>query len=82
VRSMMLRISSEGEMEETIRGLIRNRLIDGQLADSQLTIKDIAVISESFIRVLKGMYHERIPYPKLVPVEDAEAVISDAPPTA
>ena len=79
VRSMMPKISSEGDMEETIRGLIRNRLIDGQLADSQLTIKDIAVISESFIRVLKGMYHERIPYPKLVPVEEAEAVISDSP---
>ena len=77
VRSMMPRIASENEMEETIKMLIRNRLIDGQLADSQLSIKDIAVISESFVRVLKGMYHERIPYPKLVPVEDAEAVISE-----
>jgi len=76
VRSMMPKISSENEMEDTIRGLIRNRLVDGQLADSQLSIKDIAIISESFIRVLKGMYHERIPYPKLVPVEEAEAVIS------
>jgi len=77
MRSMMPKISSEVEMEDTIRMLIRNKLVDGQLADSQLSIKDIAVISESFIRVLKGMYHERIPYPKLVPVEEAEAVISE-----
>ncbi|MCL2404142.1 MAG: HDIG domain-containing protein [Defluviitaleaceae bacterium] len=77
VRAMMPSISSENEMEDTINRLIRNKLVDGQLADSQLTIKDIAIISESFIRVLKGMYHERIPYPKLVPVEEAEAVISE-----
>jgi len=76
VRSMMPKISSENDMENTIRKLIQSRLTDGQLADSQLSIKDVSVISESFIRVLKGMYHERIPYPKLVPVEEAEAVIS------
>ena len=76
IRSMMSKLKSSDEMESTIRGLIQNILGDGRLADSQLSIRDVAVIEQSFVRVLKGMYHERISYPKLIPVEDAEPVIS------
>ena len=75
VRSMMSKIKTPNELEKIIKDLIRNKLNDGQLENSQLSIRDIAVIEQSFMRVLKGMYHERIPYPKLVPVEDAESVI-------
>jgi len=78
VRAMISKLKSPGEVEGKIRGLVRSKLNDGQLDDSQLSIKDISIIEQSFIRVLKGMYHERIPYPKLVPVEDAESVISDS----
>ena len=45
--------------------MIRDKLNDGQLIDSKLSIRDVSTISESFLRVLKGMYHERIPYPKM-----------------
>ena len=76
IRSMMPKIKSANEMENKIRKIVRDKLNDGQLADSQLSIRDVTTIEESFIRVLKGMYHERIPYPKLVPVEEAESVIS------
>ena len=76
VRAMVPKLKSVSEMEDTIRKLVRHKLMDGGLAYSQLSIRDVEVIEESFIRVLKGMYHERISYPKLVPVEDAEPVIS------
>jgi len=76
VRSMMAKAKAACDVENTIRSIIRNKLLDGQLADSQLSIRDLAIIEQSFVRVLKGMYHERIPYPKLVPVGDAESVIS------
>jgi len=76
MRAMMPKLKSAEEVEAKIRELINTRLANGQLADSQLSIKDVEIIAQSFIRVLKGMYHERITYPKLVPVGDAESVIS------
>jgi hypothetical protein len=63
VRSMIPKIKSVDEVEKSIHFIIRGKLNDGQLADSQLSIKDVSVIEQSFFRVLKGMYHERIAYP-------------------
>ncbi|MCL2455953.1 MAG: HDIG domain-containing protein [Defluviitaleaceae bacterium] len=63
VRSMIPKIKSVDEVEKTIQLIIRGKLTDGQLAESDLSIKDVAIIEQSFFRVLKGMYHERIAYP-------------------
>jgi hypothetical protein len=51
-------------VEGFINKLIRDKLNEGQLDNSQLSIRDVNTISKSFFRVLKGMYHERIAYPK------------------
>jgi len=67
VRATMPKMHSIDEVETTIRNIVRGKLNDGQLADSQLSIKDVTVIEQSFFRVLKGMYHERIAYPKATP---------------
>jgi len=64
VRANMPKMSSIDEVETTIRKVVRGKLSDNLLADSQLSIKDVSVIEQSFFRVLKGMYHERIVYPK------------------
>jgi putative nucleotidyltransferase with HDIG domain len=64
VRSMIPKMKSPEEIENTIRYIVRGKLNDGQLADSDLSIKDVNIIEQSFFRVLKGMYHERIAYPK------------------
>jgi len=64
VRATMPKMKSLDQVEKTIRNIIRGKLNDGQLADSQLSIRDVMVIEQSFYRVLKGMYHERIVYPK------------------
>ena len=82
VRSMGSAGKSDGEMEAFVRALIKDKLDDGQLADSMLTIKDMDTIVGAFMRVFKGMYHERIPYPKATMAElqketlqeDAEAL--------
>jgi hypothetical protein len=65
VRSKINYVKDLGEVEKFIDDLIKDKLNDGQLTDSRLSIKDVYVIGDSFVRVLKGMYHERIPYPKL-----------------
>ncbi|MCL2397788.1 MAG: HDIG domain-containing protein [Defluviitaleaceae bacterium] len=64
VRSMVTTSGKNmDEMDGFVRKLIRDRLEDGQLEDSGLSIKDLDTIAKAFMRVFKGMYHERIPYP-------------------
>ncbi|MCL2377318.1 MAG: HDIG domain-containing protein [Defluviitaleaceae bacterium] len=64
VRSKMTRDGSNiEEMDAFVRLLIKDKLEDGQLEDSGLSIKDLDTIAKSFMRVFKGMYHERVPYP-------------------
>ncbi|MEW5822451.1 MAG: HDIG domain-containing metalloprotein [Cyanobacteriota bacterium] len=50
------------DIEEMIKKIINERVEDGQLSDSPLTLKDIKVIQSTFIRVLRGMQHHRIEY--------------------
>ncbi|MCL2236310.1 MAG: HDIG domain-containing protein [Defluviitaleaceae bacterium] len=54
---------STDEMEAFVKKLIKDKLDDGQLDASKLTISDLATITRAFMRVFKGMHHERVPYP-------------------
>ncbi len=45
-----------------VNKIFTERLNDGQLADSPLTLKDIKIIAMTFNKVLRGMQHERIKY--------------------
>ena len=60
-------VSSKGKdmeaIETLVRKLIKDKLDDGQLDESGLSIKDLDTIAKAFMRVFKGMYHERVPYP-------------------
>jgi len=51
-------------IDETVRKIINNKFIDGQLDDCNLTLKDLDRISATFSRVLSAMYHSRIKYPE------------------
>lgn len=50
------------EIEHIIDKIIIERLNDGQLSDSPLTLKDIKTIAATFNRILRGMQHNRIRY--------------------
>lgn len=50
------------EIEQIIDKIIVERLNDGQLSDSPLTLKDIKTIASTFVRILRGMQHNRIRY--------------------
>jgi len=50
------------EIENIIDKIIIERLNDGQLSDSPLTLKDIKTIAATFNRILRGMQHNRIKY--------------------
>ena len=52
-------------IDQFIERLIRGKLEDGQLSDCPLSLRDIDQICDSFSGILKGVYHERIEYPKV-----------------
>ncbi|VBB06083.1 7tm receptor with intracellular hd hydrolase [Lucifera butyrica] len=50
-------------IEATVRKIIRERLLDGQLDECDLTLQDLNLVGDVFIRVLSSMFHTRIEYP-------------------
>ncbi|MCP4415638.1 MAG: HDIG domain-containing protein [Chloroflexi bacterium] len=61
--SRALQPNSEKAIEKLVNSLIDEDLTDGQLDESGLTLGDIRLIRESFIKTLKGRFHVRIKYP-------------------
>lgn len=57
-----LKNPTQEEIEAMINKIITERLNDGQLSDSPLTLKDIKTIAATFNRILRGMQHDRIKY--------------------
>ena len=53
---------SNEEIDAIINRIIKERLNDGQLSDSPITMKDLKTIAETFSRMLRGMHHKRIKY--------------------
>jgi putative nucleotidyltransferase with HDIG domain len=53
------------KLEKYIRELISRKVEHGQLAQSELTFRDLETIKNAFVRVLAGHYHSRIEYPKI-----------------
>ncbi len=62
------------KIDELIHKLVRNKLNDGQLDESELTFGDLEKICSAFSTVLTGVFHERIEYPdvKLPPRAEAQ----------
>lgn len=52
------------EMKDFIRELITEKLNDGQFVGCDITFKDLENIIDGFMDIFKGMYHQRISYPK------------------
>ena len=59
------RPENDDQLKDIIKDTINNRLAEGQLIDTDLTLKDINTIIESFTATLRGIYHPRIEYPQL-----------------
>lgn len=57
------------EIDAMINKIIVERLNDGQLSESPLTLKDLNIIASTFSRILRGMQHNRIKYQENLPEE-------------
>jgi putative nucleotidyltransferase with HDIG domain len=60
------------KLESVIKNLIRQRFIEGQLDECDLTLRDLSMIKEAFLKILVGIHHQRIVYP---PAGTAEEIL-------
>jgi putative nucleotidyltransferase with HDIG domain len=58
---------TEDELRVVIRKVIEYCEKEGQLDNTRLTLRDLNIITQSFIDTLKNTYHPRIRYPELSP---------------
>ena len=61
---------SEKELGDLVRQAVNYLQKEGQLDQTDLTLKDLSLITESFVKTLKNTHHLRIQYPKLADDED------------
>ncbi|MCL1816940.1 MAG: HDIG domain-containing protein [Clostridiales bacterium] len=59
-----LKQADKGQIEDTVHGIFKGRMEDGQLLDCPITFQDMRLIEEAFLRVLSGMNHSRLLYPE------------------
>jgi cyclic-di-AMP phosphodiesterase PgpH len=52
------------KVELMIRKMVKDKLEDGQLDHSDLTLSEINLIAEAFVYIMSGIYHSRIEYPE------------------
>lgn len=55
---------SPKKLEEKIDEVIKNRFMEGELDECDLTLKDLTLIKKSFLKILIGIHHQRIKYPE------------------
>jgi len=61
-RSLPQKTSSR--IKETIKEVVQSKLSQSELDESDLTLRDLNKISESFLPILLGIFHVRVEYPK------------------
>jgi cyclic-di-AMP phosphodiesterase PgpH len=52
------------KLEDKIDEIIKKRFIEGELDECELTLRDLTKIKRSFLKILVGIYHQRIKYPE------------------
>jgi hypothetical protein len=61
---------SPKKLEDKIDEVIKNRFMEGELDECDLTLKDLTQIKKSFLKILIGIHHQRIKYPEEIKVVD------------
>ncbi len=56
-------------LQTHIGNIIKGIFAAGQLDETDLTLKDLNKLSQSFLQVLAGLFHNRIKYPDKVPLK-------------
>lgn len=52
-----------GRLQGAIKKVIETKFTQGQLEECDLTLRDLHMIEESFLKILLGVFHSRVEYP-------------------
>ena len=62
--SRSLQKPTPAKIRAMVEDLVRAKINDGQLDDCPLTLRELAIVKDSFAGTLRSMLHSRIDYPK------------------
>lgn len=51
-------------LQNIVRNIIQRKFMEGQLDECNLTLRDLSKVEAAFSKILLGIYHQRIDYPK------------------
>lgn len=51
-------------LQNIVRNIVQRKFMEGQLDECNLTLRDLSKVEAAFTRILLGIYHQRIDYPK------------------
>ena len=66
-RARAERPQDEEAIRKIVLSTIDNAQKQGQLDNTQLTLRDLSIITDAFVTILRGTHHPRISYPKETP---------------
>ncbi|QQK75825.1 HD family phosphohydrolase [Salicibibacter cibarius] len=52
------------KIEKLVNGIIRDKLVDGQFDECNLTMKELSSVANAMCETLQGTFHSRIEYPE------------------
>jgi membrane-associated HD superfamily phosphohydrolase len=55
---------SPQKIQAMVEKLVNKHFADGQLNECNLTLRDLSLVIESFVKILIGIYHQRVEYPE------------------
>ncbi len=61
-----LKEKSPTRIQQTVEAIINKSFAEGQLDECELTLKNLNEIGNAFTRILLGIYHQRVEYPREV----------------
>jgi hypothetical protein len=64
-RTRAERPKTREELRALVKNVIDNRVAQGQLDDTGLTLHDLKLVLETYVSGLRGVYHPRLIYPEL-----------------
>jgi len=63
-RARAQRPQTEDDIRKIVLSTIEAAQKQGQLDNTQLTLRDLSIITDAFVTILRGAYHPRVNYPK------------------
>lgn len=63
-RARAERPQTEDDLRKIVVSTIESAQKQGQLDNTQLTLRDLSLITDSFVTILRGTHHPRVNYPK------------------